>query len=320
MDQAQTRALSALQPFIHLALTTSSPTPRFLADLITRATSAPGTYIFTELLQTPAIQSLRSADTPHEFQAYLTVLEIFSYGTFEEYKSMKPSLLPASTTVLTHMTATPKLPALSDPQALKLRQLTLLSFAFSSTTPTYANLITALSLPTPQSLETLITSSIYAGLLTARLSPASMPPTVHITSVAPLRDLRPQSLPQMLAILAVWEQRCQSTISDLESQINGIRADAAKRLTNQKKRQEVVDNAVLQSDDKGKKVLGDGPVTRNKGMVGNKRDLDEQQEDDEYEVSSGDGVTPGMATMEVDEPPTGQRSSKRISGKKPGAW
>jgi COP9 signalosome complex subunit 7 len=92
MDQAQTRALSSLQPFIHLALTTSSPTPRFLADLITRATSAPGTYIFTELLQTPAIQSLRSADTPPEFQAYLTILEIFSYGTFEEYKSMTPSL------------------------------------------------------------------------------------------------------------------------------------------------------------------------------------------------------------------------------------
>ena len=56
-------------------------------------------------------------------------------------------------------------------------------------------------------------------------------------------------------------------------------------------------------------------------MVGNKRDLDEQQEDDEYEVSSGDGgVGTGMASMEVDEPPTGQRSSKRISGKKPGGW
>jgi COP9 signalosome complex subunit 7 len=92
MDQAQTRALSALQPFIHLALTTSSPTPRFLADLITRATSTPGTYIFTELLQTPVVQSLRSADTPPEFQAYLTVLEIFSYGTFDEYKSKLPNL------------------------------------------------------------------------------------------------------------------------------------------------------------------------------------------------------------------------------------
>lgn len=129
MDQAQTRALSSLQPFIHLALTTSSPTPRFLADLITRATSAPGTYIFTELLQTPAIQSLRSADTPPEFQAYLTVLEIFSYGTFEEHKSMTSSLLPAWTTVLTYDSHTqascPKRPSSpqtspTDPPLLRL--------------------------------------------------------------------------------------------------------------------------------------------------------------------------------------------------------
>jgi COP9 signalosome complex subunit 7 len=90
MDQAHTRALAALQPFMHLALTTPSPTPRFVADLIVRATSAPGTFIFTELLQTPAIQSLRSADTPPEFQAYLTHLEIFSYGTFDEYQSELP--------------------------------------------------------------------------------------------------------------------------------------------------------------------------------------------------------------------------------------
>ena len=144
---------------------------------------------------------------------------------------------------------------------------------------------------------------------------------MHITSVAPLRDLRPHSLPQMLAILAVWEQRCQTTISDLERQISTIRTDAAKRLTTQKKHQEVVDSAVLQSDDKGKKAFGDGAMTRNKGMVGSKRDHDEQQEDDEYEVSSGDGgVGTGMASMEVDEPPIGPRSSKRISGKKPGGW
>src|SRR5271156_5861250 len=115
------------------------------------------------------------------------------------------------------MTATPKLPALSNPQTLKLRQLTLLSFAFSSTAPTYANLITALSLPTPQSLETLITSSIYAGLLTARLAPASIPPSVLSSPAAPLRDRRPPALPQKLARPAGWEQRSQSTTTVLET-------------------------------------------------------------------------------------------------------
>ena len=88
MDQSYVKALAALQPFIHLATTTKSPSHRFLADLITRATSAAGTYIFTELLQLAPIQSLRAADVPQEHSVYLTLLEIFSWGTYEEYKSM----------------------------------------------------------------------------------------------------------------------------------------------------------------------------------------------------------------------------------------
>jgi hypothetical protein len=85
MDQTQTRAQTALQPFLHLALTSKTPSPRMLADLITRATSAPGTYIFAELLETPAVQALQSLDTPQEFRGYYTALEIFSYGTLAEY-------------------------------------------------------------------------------------------------------------------------------------------------------------------------------------------------------------------------------------------
>jgi COP9 signalosome complex subunit 7 len=94
MDPAYVKALAALQPFIHLANTTKNPSHRFIADLVTRATSAPGTYVFTELLQVPAVQSLRAADTAPEYKAYLTVLELFSWGTIDEYKSkaMPPTL------------------------------------------------------------------------------------------------------------------------------------------------------------------------------------------------------------------------------------
>jgi len=84
MDQAQTRALAAIQPFMHLATTQKTPTQRFVCDLINGAISAQGTYLFTELLQTPAIQSLRGTDS----QPWLTLLEIFSWGTFEEYHGM----------------------------------------------------------------------------------------------------------------------------------------------------------------------------------------------------------------------------------------
>ena len=164
MDQAQPKALAALQPFIIEATSTKSPSPRFLKELIIRATSAPGTYIFTELLQTPAIQSLQSADA--ENRAYLTLLEHFSFGTYQEYQQ------------------TPNLPALTPTQTHKLRQLSLLTLAspFLSVQDTktdlltYTSLITSLGLSSAHELETLITSAIYAGLLTARLSPTSKPP------------------------------------------------------------------------------------------------------------------------------------------------
>ena len=96
MDQVQKQALAALQPFLHLALTTKSPSPRILADFITRATSARGTYVFAELLQTPAIQSLRSVDTSEEYRSYLIALEIFSYGTLADYLSTFASILGVS--------------------------------------------------------------------------------------------------------------------------------------------------------------------------------------------------------------------------------
>ena len=82
MDQSQTKALAALQPFIYQVTTAKSPSPRFIAELIKSAISASGTYVFTELLQLPAVQSLRGTES----EQWLTLLELFSWGTFEEYK------------------------------------------------------------------------------------------------------------------------------------------------------------------------------------------------------------------------------------------
>src|ERR1700710_2090717 len=95
----QTKALNALEvslfcpgfssdtkrPFQQfLALTKSASSPRAAADLVTRATSHPNTFIFAELLQAPQIQAL--AEAPEQV-AYLTLLEIFSYGTYADYKN-----------------------------------------------------------------------------------------------------------------------------------------------------------------------------------------------------------------------------------------
>jgi COP9 signalosome complex subunit 7 len=297
MDSAYVKALAALQPFVHLADTTKNPSNRFIADLITRATSASGTYFFTELLQLPAVQSLRAADTAPEYRAYLTILELFSWGTIGEHKSEPDTLL-----LLTWLTipGSSDLPPLTEAQTLKLQQLSLLSIAspfLNSTstenTLTYSHLISALSLSGATALESLVTSCIYANLLTARLSPTSTPPTVHITAVAPLRDLRPQSLPALLQILSTWSSRCDATIADLESKINTIKVNAIVRNTSAQRHQDVIDNAVInvvadeKDTDKQKKSANTGKSTR----LGSKRDLDEEaaENSDDMDVDEGIG-------------------------------
>jgi COP9 signalosome complex subunit 7 len=60
--------------------------PRYIANIITNATSHPNTFVFAELLETPAIKSLRSPETPEEYQGYLKLLEIFAWGTWQEYQ------------------------------------------------------------------------------------------------------------------------------------------------------------------------------------------------------------------------------------------
>jgi COP9 signalosome complex subunit 7 len=84
MDPSSSRALSALEPFIALAKTANSPIAA--SDLITRATSHPQTYVFAELLETRNIQALRNAEDP-KHRAYLTLLEIFCWGTWADYES-----------------------------------------------------------------------------------------------------------------------------------------------------------------------------------------------------------------------------------------
>jgi COP9 signalosome complex subunit 7 len=239
---------------------------------------------------------------------------------------------------------------LTPPQQKKLTLLNLLSLASEPHPLTYDYLTSTLSLPSISDLESLVIEAIYNGLITARLSPTSIPPAVHITSVAPLRDLRPNSLPEILKVLQVWESRCSSVVGDIETQIAKIKASAAKRKAREASRQEVVDNAVLSNEGAGDSAAGSGGVgpggivrqTRAAGAragsmdegrkgkgTGIKRDLDEQQEDEEVgqwgrlgsEEDGGVGV--GLAKMEVDEGAglvgkngDGARTAKRVLGKK----
>ncbi|GJD02690.1 PCI domain-containing protein [Colletotrichum higginsianum] len=185
----QTKSLNALEPF--LALSKSATSSRAAADLVTRATSNPNTFLFTELLETPQIQALSQSP---DFLPHLRLLEIFSHGTYTAY-----------------LASGQQLPQLNDAQTLKLRQLSLLTLARDRSNLTYAALQSALDLPSARALEDLVISAIYAGLLDATLDPHRQ--AVQVNSLAALRDLAPGA----------------STLEDLESQIAGIREAAVRR-------------------------------------------------------------------------------------------
>lgn len=302
METISQKSQAAIQPFVTEATTTKSPSPRYLKELVLRATSAPTTYSFTPLLETPAIQTLKTADNEH--RSYYTLLQLFAYGTYHEYTSI------------------PNLPQLNAVQAEKLRLLSLLSLAspfvplnFSTQTTkepfSYTSLQQILHLDTPAQLEQLITTAVYNHLLTSSLSPTSSPAVIRIKSVAPVRDPRPASLPATLTILHTWSRRCQTTITDLEAQITAIQTRAAARTKQDTSRQDLVDQAVNEVDNE----VVQGARARNR--QGNKRDLDERMEGEyEEEGVSSDEV---RATDQKSQEDNRASSSKHPLGTGPAA-
>ena len=123
---------------------------------------------------------------------------------------------------------TPGLPALNDEQALKLRLLSLLTLSSTIRPLTYQALMEALSIPTAAKLESLVTTAIYSSLIVARLSPATNPPIVNVTAVAPLRDVRPQAVSTLISILSEWEGRCGDIINGIEAEIAKIKDQTIK--------------------------------------------------------------------------------------------
>lgn len=179
-------------------------------DLISRATSAPNTYVFAELLSAPNIQALADSDQ----SSFLTLLKIFTYGTYSTYIE------------------TSSLPKLGAAQTLKLRQLSLMTLAQDPSNLSYSKLISALGLSTDRELEDLVISAIYAGLVEGTLDPYNR--LVLLSAVSPLRDSAPNSIPSIITTLSTWSARCTTTLADLDAQIASIRSVALKRARDEK--------------------------------------------------------------------------------------
>ena len=259
----QQRAVNALEPY--LALSKNARTPASAADLVKQATSDPHTYIFVELLQTPNIQSLRN-DNAHA--RHLTLLEIFAWGTWNDYQT------------------TTNLPQLNDNQTRKLKLLSLISLLSNPANPavastkenlSYGFLQKELEMPSQADLEKLLTSALSSGLITGHLDPLHK--LVAVTSVAPLRDLPPGSAVQLVSVLGEWEDRCDSTLKELDAQMQAVRDNAHKRGERERARKAAFEKEVGEEgeggdDDASKKLRAKRKEPGGRG--GDAMDLDDE--------------------------------------------
>ena len=89
----------ALEQFLLLAKTAKGSA---VAELVRHATEAGGVFVFGELLECECVQETR--DGPHASSVKL--LEIFAYGTYEDYKSK--SVVTLGTPLWTFMYVLPR--------------------------------------------------------------------------------------------------------------------------------------------------------------------------------------------------------------------
>lgn len=148
-------------------------------------------------------------------------------------------------------------------------------------------------------MEELVIAAIYAGLIEATLDPKRQ--AVQVTSIAPLRDLSPGAVPEMISILDRWSDRCTSTLEDLEAQILSIRTAAMEReietAAAEKKMQDAIEE--LKESSETKKHEGHTTGLTRRGFM--KRAV------------GGPGHSQDAESMELDEPAyiDDRRSSKR---------
>jgi COP9 signalosome complex subunit 7 len=163
-------------------------------------------YVFGELLEQPNVKDL---DKQPALKPYLDLLRLFAYGTFQDYRR-----------------ASPALPVLSDFEATKLKQLTIVSLAAKSKTLQYSFLMTELEMSTVRGLEDLIIESVYQGLVKGQLDQNKK--AFEVQSAIG-RDIGPNDVSEMLQTLESWLQASSALGSRLETRAKFLAEAADKK-------------------------------------------------------------------------------------------
>lgn len=129
---------------------------------------------------------------------------------------------------------------------------------------------------------------------------------MQVTKVAPLRDLSPGSVPQMISSLRAWSDRCSELLDDLDTHVADVQATAASRARHDKAAAERLKKAMGDMKEAEKKVDLGGGSTRDmlarRGL--NKRSILES------------GKAPAEEAMDLDGPHGAEDLKKRASKRK----
>ncbi|KAF4623791.1 hypothetical protein D9613_001386 [Agrocybe pediades] len=238
-----------LEPFLLMAKSLKGAAA---AKLIQDATSAPGVFVFSELLELPNIQELEKSE---QHQKFFSLLQLFAYRTYQDYLQNKDHL-----------------PPLNNAQIIKLKHLTIVSLATERRILPYADLLQSLDVSNVRELEDLIIDAIYLDLLQGKLDQKEEQLEVSYTMG---RDLEPGKLELVLAALQDWASTTSAVLATLDNKINAIVADAAAAKLNQQEHERILQANLKEVQDKQKdKNLGGGMVGRRSAFsVGDRENM-----------------------------------------------
>ncbi|KAH7908782.1 hypothetical protein BJ138DRAFT_1156873 [Hygrophoropsis aurantiaca] len=197
-----------LEPFL---LMSKSAKGAAAAKLIQDATSAPGVFVFAELLETSNVQELANSQQHSQFYS---LLQLFSYRTYKDYLEHKDQL-----------------PPLNQAQTIKLKYLSIVSLATERRILPYSFLLQELQMPTIRELEDLIIDAIYLDILRGKLDQKEQQLEIEYTMG---RDLEPGKAENVLAALQSWAATTSSVLSALDQELERVASyEAATRMENE---------------------------------------------------------------------------------------
>ncbi|KAF7784845.1 hypothetical protein Agabi119p4_1010 [Agaricus bisporus var. burnettii] len=196
-----------LEPFLLIAKSVKGAAA---AKLIQDATSAPGVFVFSELLEFPNIQELGNNE---QFAKHLSLLQLFAYKTYQDYSQHKDEF-----------------PQLNQAQITKLKHLSIVTLASARRILPYGELLKVLEMPNVRELEDLIIDAIYLDILRGKLDQKEGQLEVEYTMG---RDLEPGKLESILSALQDWSSTTASVLATLDVKINDITKETTWRKARQ---------------------------------------------------------------------------------------